>query len=174
MRRSPNRRRWQSCGRRARRRRAHPGRLLGLKEPETAPVVSVDVAPVLNSTIQKKITADALLFPVQQSAIIPKVTAPVKKFYVNMATMCVAGQLLAEKLENRDLAGAATESQAAYAPERSRRSRPPARATVPRGNAEKAELDVKGGEETPWTRSRRSTTAGRASTRKAQRSPRRK
>src|SRR5579863_711139 len=72
------------------------------KEAEATPVVSVDVAAVLNSTIQKKVTAEALLFPKQQAAIVPKVTAPVKKFYVNRGDRVKTGQLLAE-LESKDL-----------------------------------------------------------------------
>jgi multidrug efflux pump subunit AcrA (membrane-fusion protein) len=42
----------------------------------------------------------------------PKLSAPVKKFYVDRGSRVRAGQLLAE-LENRDLAGAVAESQAA-------------------------------------------------------------
>src|SRR5438034_6393216 len=52
-------------------------------EPEEAEhVVTVDVAPVLSSQISLKVTADALLYPLQQAAIVPKISAPVKKFYV--------------------------------------------------------------------------------------------
>src|SRR5437773_4924580 len=75
-------------------------------------VVTVDVAPVLSSPISLKVTADALLYPLQQAAIVPKTAAPVKKFYVERGAAVRAGQLLAE-LENRDLAGAVTENQAA-------------------------------------------------------------
>src|SRR5437016_4394233 len=75
-------------------------------------VVTVDVAPVLASPISLKITADALLYPLQQAAIVPKTAAPVKKFYVDRGAAVRAGQPLAE-LENRDLAGAVTENQAA-------------------------------------------------------------
>ena len=41
---------------------------------EPNPVVTVDVAPVLSSSIEQKVTADALIFPRQQSAIVPKIT----------------------------------------------------------------------------------------------------
>ena len=51
----------------------------GKKEEEAAPVVTVDVAPVLQSQIQRTIRADGLLYPRQQAAIVPKVSAPVKK-----------------------------------------------------------------------------------------------
>src|SRR5580765_9038878 len=75
-------------------------------------VVTVDVAPVLASPISQKVTVDALLYPTQQAAIVPKTAAPVRKFYVDRGAHVRAGQLLAE-LENRDLAGAVTENQAA-------------------------------------------------------------
>ena len=47
------------------------------EEENVAPVVTVDVAPVLSSKIQQTVRADALLYPVQQAAIVPKITAPV-------------------------------------------------------------------------------------------------
>src|SRR5215831_15619195 len=83
------------------------------KKEQDEHVVTVDVAPVLSSPISLKVTTDALLYPLQQAAIVPKISAPVKKFYVNRGSHVKAGQLLAE-LENRDLAGAVSESQAAY------------------------------------------------------------
>src|SRR5579883_2302306 len=83
------------------------------KKEEGEHVVTVDVAPVLSSPISLKVTADALLYPVQQAAIVPKIAAPVKKFYVDRGAHVRAGQLLAE-LENRDLAGAVAENQATF------------------------------------------------------------
>src|SRR5262252_1017291 len=80
-------------------------------EQETAPVVTVDVAPVLLSQIQRTIRAQGLIYPRQQAGIVPKVTAPIKKTFVQRGARVRAGQLLLE-LENRDLAGAATESRA--------------------------------------------------------------
>ena len=43
----------------------------GRKEEEAAPVVTVDVAPVLLAGIQRTIRADGVLFPRQQAAIVP-------------------------------------------------------------------------------------------------------
>jgi multidrug efflux pump subunit AcrA (membrane-fusion protein) len=83
----------------------------GKTEKEAAPVVTVDVAPVLLSRIQRTIRADGLLFPKQQAAIVPKIAAPIKKSYVQRGSRVKAGELLVE-LENRDLAGAASESRA--------------------------------------------------------------
>src|SRR4051794_15513439 len=77
-------------------------------EPETTPVVTVDVAPVLRSRIQQTIRADAVLYPLQQAAIVAKISAPVRKVYVDRGARVRAGQLLIE-LENQDLA--ATEKE---------------------------------------------------------------
>src|SRR5262249_13743355 len=54
----------------------------GKKEEESAPVVTVDVAPVLLSKIQRTIRADGLLYPKQQAAIAPKISAPIRRNYV--------------------------------------------------------------------------------------------
>ena len=68
----------------------------GKKEEETAPVVTVDVAPVLVSKIQRTVRADGLLYPRQQAAIAPKISAPVKKWYVQRGNHVRAGQLLVD------------------------------------------------------------------------------
>jgi multidrug efflux pump subunit AcrA (membrane-fusion protein) len=83
------------------------------KEPEQTPVVTVDVAPVLTAQIDRRVRASALIYPLQQAAIVPKITAPVKKVYVERGQNVRAGQVLIE-LESQDLAGAAREAQAAY------------------------------------------------------------
>src|ERR1700730_17436678 len=87
----------------------------GRAKPAEAPgpVVTVDVAPVLLSQIQRTIRVDGLLYPLQQAALVPKSVAPGKKRYVERGAHVRAGQLLAE-LENQDLASAANEAQAAY------------------------------------------------------------
>src|SRR5215469_629976 len=91
------------------------GRGLGCsKEPgEKEPVVAVSAQAEEQETIEHTVTAEALLYPLQQAAITPKITAPVKKFYVNRGSKVRAGQLLAT-LENRDLAAATVASQGAY------------------------------------------------------------
>ena len=109
--------------------------------PEAAEhVVTVDVAPVVTSPISLKVTADALLYPLQQAAIVPKISGPVKKFYVDRGSRVHAGQLLAE-LENRDLVSAAAESHAAFEQAEANYQ------TVARGTApeelQKTELDVR-------------------------------
>src|SRR4051794_15120217 len=82
-------------------------------EEEPAPVVTIDVAPVLRAAIQRTIRTQALIYPRQQAAIVPKIAAPIKKVYVTRGARVRAGQLLLE-LENADLAGAAKENAAAY------------------------------------------------------------
>jgi multidrug efflux pump subunit AcrA (membrane-fusion protein) len=63
--------------------------------------------------ISEQIIADATLAPLAQAAISPKVTAPVKKFYVQRGSHVRAGQLLAT-LENSDLEAAALDNKGAY------------------------------------------------------------
>jgi len=83
------------------------------KEKQAEPTVSVQVVPVKKATIEQTVTSEAILFPLAQSAIVPKISAPVKQFYVNRGSKVHEGQLLA-KLENRDLAAAAQDNQGAY------------------------------------------------------------
>jgi multidrug efflux pump subunit AcrA (membrane-fusion protein) len=71
------------------------------------------VVPVKKATIEQKVTSEAVLYPLAQSAIVPKIGAPIKAFYVNRGGKVHAGQLLAT-LENRDLAAAAQDNQGAY------------------------------------------------------------
>src|SRR5215467_942814 len=67
------------------------------------PTVTVQVAAVEKTTIQHSISSQAILFPRQQAAIVPKISAPVQKFLVKRGSPVRAGELLAV-LENRDLA----------------------------------------------------------------------
>ncbi len=80
-------------------------------EKETA--VPVQILVVQKTTIQHLITADAILFPLQQAAITPKISAPVRAFYVKRGNPVHRGQLLAV-LENRDLAAAAQDNKGGY------------------------------------------------------------
>ena len=80
---------------------------------EPVPTVTVQVAAVEKTTIQHSISTQAILFPRQQAAIVPKISAPVQKFLVKRGSPVHAGQLLAV-LENRDLAAAAQDSKGAY------------------------------------------------------------
>src|ERR1700716_691595 len=82
-------------------------------EKPAEPTVSVQVVPVKKTTIEQTVTSEAVLYPQAQSAIVPKISAPIKAFYVNRGSKVHAGQLLAT-LENRDLAAAAQDNQGAY------------------------------------------------------------
>ncbi len=77
------------------------------------PTVTVQVAAVEKTTIQHTINTQAILFPRQQAAIVPKISAPVKKFLVKRGSPVHQGQLLAV-LENRDLSAAAQENKGSY------------------------------------------------------------
>jgi HlyD family secretion protein len=88
---------------------------LGCKKQEATPTpeVYVQAAHPEQGPISEQITADATLAPLAQAAISPKVTAPVRKFYVQRGAHVKAGQLLAT-LENSDLAAAALDNKGTY------------------------------------------------------------
>lgn len=81
------------------------------KDAETA--VPVQIVTVEKGALSQIVASDAVIFPIAQSAIVPKISAPVQKFLVNRGSKVRAGQLLAV-LENRDLAAAAQENRGAY------------------------------------------------------------
>jgi HlyD family secretion protein len=87
----------------------------GCKNAEESPKPEVSVAAVHPQigSISEEIDADATLAPLAQAAISPKVTAPVRKFYVQRGSKVKAGQLLAT-LENKDLEAAALDNQGTY------------------------------------------------------------
>jgi HlyD family secretion protein len=84
------------------------------KETETRPVVPVQVAPAIRGSIRNIVTADAVLYPRDQANIMPKISAPVKRFAVQRGDHVRRGQLVAE-LENRDLVAAAVASRGQFA-----------------------------------------------------------
>jgi multidrug efflux pump subunit AcrA (membrane-fusion protein) len=88
---------------------------LGCKKAEEtpAPEVAVQAAHPVQESIHEQIAADAILAPLAQAAISPKVSAPVKKFYVQRGSQVHEGELLAT-LENRDLSAAALDNQGSY------------------------------------------------------------
>jgi HlyD family secretion protein len=83
------------------------------KPPEKEPEVTVQAAAAKTDTISRIVTAEVILYPLNQAAITPKITAPVKKFYVNRGATVRRGQLLAV-LENGDLQGAALDNKGTY------------------------------------------------------------
>ena len=82
------------------------------KKENPEPVVTVQAAVAGRGKIQQVITTEAVLFPKDQAALTPKITAPVKAFYVNRGSRVHQGELLAV-LENRDLAAAALDNKGA-------------------------------------------------------------
>jgi HlyD family secretion protein len=82
-------------------------------DPPAEVVAPVRVAPAIKGSIRLIVNADAVLYPRDQANIVPKISAPVRRFLVNRGDHVKQGQLLAE-LEARDLAAAAQESRGQY------------------------------------------------------------
>jgi len=82
-------------------------------EKEPTPLVSVQVTPAKRGPIELEVTSDAVVYPLQQAILTPKITSTIAKFYVQRGTRVKQGQLLA-LLENRDLAGAAEQSKGEF------------------------------------------------------------
>jgi HlyD family secretion protein len=82
------------------------------KEEEEGPktIVPVHVSVAGREAIQRVITADGVIYALDQASITPKISAPVEKFLVNRGDHVKQGQLLAV-LENRDLVGIVEESK---------------------------------------------------------------
>lgn len=81
--------------------------------PAPEPLVAVETSPVKTASITQVIHAEGVLFPMHQASLSPKVTAPVRAFYVNRGDRVRKGQLLAV-LENRDLAAAVISAEGSY------------------------------------------------------------
>src|SRR3954469_85350 len=83
------------------------------KEATPAVEVTVQAEHPEQGVISEHITVDAILAPLAQAAIEPKITAPVRKFYVQRGAKVKEGELLAV-LENADLAAAALDNKGTY------------------------------------------------------------
>jgi HlyD family secretion protein len=96
--------------------------LAGCKQSAAPQVqVTVQAEHPEQGPISEQINADAILQPLDEAAIASRISAPVKKFYVQRGQRVKAGELLVT-LENADLAAAAMDNkgsleaaQAAYA-----------------------------------------------------------
>jgi len=75
-------------------------------EKEKEPVVSVQTTPVKRAPISQAISAEAVVYPLEQATVAPKISSTIRKFYVQRGARVKKGQLLAE-LENKDLSAAA-------------------------------------------------------------------
>jgi HlyD family secretion protein len=114
----------------------------GCKKAEESPdttEVSVQVEKPEQGDISEHIMADATLSPLAQAAISPKITAPVRRFYVQRGARVKSGQLLAS-LENSDLSAAALDNKGSYAAAQAAFNAQ-TQAQVPE-DYQKAELDV--------------------------------
>ncbi len=108
------------------------------KEEAPAPEITVQAEHPEQGAISDHITADAILAPMAQAAIVPKINAPVKKFYVQRGAKVKEGELLAV-LENADLIGAEQDNQGSYEAAQAAYATA-TKAQVPE-DAQKAELD---------------------------------
>jgi HlyD family secretion protein len=79
-------------------------------EKEKEPVVSVQATPAQRAPISQVTSAEAVVFPLQQAIITPKITSTISKFLVQRGSPVKQGQLLAV-LENKDLSAAAVQSK---------------------------------------------------------------
>jgi HlyD family secretion protein len=75
--------------------------------------VTVQAGKPRLAPISEQIIGDAVLAPLAEAALSPKITAPVQKFFVQRGAHVHAGQLLVQ-LEDRDLQGAALDSRGGY------------------------------------------------------------
>jgi len=80
---------------------------------EASPTVTVQVDAAEKEPIQRKVVTDAVLYPRDQAAIVPRVVSSVQKWYVDKGSHVKAGELLGE-LESQDLAGTAMKSKGGY------------------------------------------------------------
>jgi len=83
------------------------------KADEVAPPeVSVQAEKVERKPLTEYVSGESILVPQSQAAIVPKISAPIKKFFVQRGSRVKKDQLLAV-LENADLAAAVRDSQGA-------------------------------------------------------------
>ncbi|HEX5226882.1 MAG TPA: efflux RND transporter periplasmic adaptor subunit [Bryobacteraceae bacterium] len=83
------------------------------KEAETEAVAPVQVTEVKRDSIQRIVTADGVLYPLDQASVMPKISAPVKEFNIKRGDHVAKDQILAT-LENRDLQAAVAEAKQLY------------------------------------------------------------
>lgn len=119
----------------------------GSKKEEAAPeaVARVQVAAVEREPINRLVAAEAILYPIKQTSVTSKISAPVKDFLVTRGDHVKQGQLLAV-LENRDLAAAVADAKGAY-DQASAAFLLTTRGTMPE-DLTKAETDVKTAQQT--------------------------
>jgi multidrug efflux pump subunit AcrA (membrane-fusion protein) len=80
------------------------------EEKEKEPEVSVQTTPAEKEDISQIVNEEAVIFPLQQATVVPKITSTIKQFQVQRGDRVRKGQLLAV-LENADLSAAAESSR---------------------------------------------------------------
>jgi multidrug efflux pump subunit AcrA (membrane-fusion protein) len=80
---------------------------------ENAAAAPVEVATAKRAALHSLISAEAVLYPLRQANVTPKISAPVARFLVQRGDHVREGQVVAI-LENRDLVAAAQESKELY------------------------------------------------------------
>lgn len=75
-----------------------------------AAATPVEVAAARSETLAARVEAEAILYPLKQATIVPKISAPVERLLVTRGDHVKAGQLVAV-LEAKDLLAAAQESK---------------------------------------------------------------
>ena len=108
-------------------------------------VIPVQVETARREAIHSYVTAEAVLYPLKQATITPKISAPVARFLVQRGDHVHEGQLLAV-LEDRDLVAAAKESQQLYA--QAKATYENTSAVTIAGDLTKAKADVESARET--------------------------
>ena len=88
--------------------------LSGCRRAEETPqsVVSVQAEKAERKSLTEYVSGETVLLPQAQAAIVPKISAPIKRFLVQRGSHVKKGELLAE-LENADLAAAVRDTQGA-------------------------------------------------------------
>jgi HlyD family secretion protein len=79
-------------------------------EEPAAAAAPVEVAKAELATIHQGVKADAILYPINQAGVTAKISAPIKRFFVNRGDHVQLGQLLAV-LENKDLEASLAENR---------------------------------------------------------------
>ncbi len=113
------------------------------KEAEGPTTVMVEQA--VYGAIDHVVTADAVLYPVDQANVTSKISSPVRRVLVNRGDHVRAGQLLVE-LEAADLAAAANESKSQY--EQTQAAYQTLTGATVFEDKTKAQADVQAGEQT--------------------------
>lgn len=80
---------------------------------DAQPATPVQVAVAKRQAIEQVITAEAVLYPVKQANVVPKISAPIQRFLVQRGDHVRQGQPVA-MLEDRDLVAAAQEGKELY------------------------------------------------------------